>query len=320
MKHLFIINPVSGKKQDPAALSERISGICTERGLDFEIYITRCPMDAAEKVRSYPAGPLRVYACGGDGTLNEVVCGAAGRPDVSVTHYPIGTGNDFIRAFGAGDAALFSDMEGLISGQPLPLDLIDCNGRMSINICSVGIDARVARDVHRIGSALGLRGRAAYNLSLAVNLVRGINSRMTVRVNGDELNGSFALVAACSGRYYGGGFNPAPEAEPDDGRLDFLVVRGMSLFKAADLVGRYSKGRYKEIPQYIRYYSGDCLEVESKSPLCVNIDGECGEASTVRFRIIPAGISFIFPADSDFYRSKKGENAAKAELNRDLSE
>ena len=60
-------------------------------------------MDACRKIEQEAAAgqPLRVYACGGDGTLNECVCGAVGCDNVAVTHYPCGTGNDFVRCFGA---------------------------------------------------------------------------------------------------------------------------------------------------------------------------------------------------------------------------
>lgn len=311
MKHLFIINPCAGRKTNADALRRQIDEVCRRRALDYEIYITKAPMDAADKVRSFGDVPKRVYACGGDGTLNEVVCGAAGLKNTAVTHYPIGTGNDFIRCFGESDALLFRDLDKLISGEALPLDLIKYNDRCGINICSVGIDARVARDVHRLGDRLHLSGRAAYNFSLLHNLIRGINSHLTVRVNGEELTGSFALVCICSGRFYGGGYNPVPEAVPDDGALDILVINGVSLFKAADLIGRYSAGRYREMGGYARYFSADRIELESDRPMCVNIDGETDETRHAVFSLIPGGIDFVFPEHSSFYASRYNKIEAK---------
>ncbi len=311
MKHLFVINPAAGRNTDPAALSEKIRALCLSGGLEHEIYVTRAPMDAAERVRSCGDEETRVYACGGDGTLNEVVCGAAGMKNVSVTHYPTGTGNDFIRCFGQSDAALFSDLERLVHGSALPLDLIRCNDRYGINICSVGIDARVARDVHRIGSRLRVGGRLAYDLSLVGNLLRGINSRLTVRVGGRELSGSFALVCVCSGRFYGGGYNPMPDAEPDDGVLDMLVIKGVSLFRAAGLIGRYASGRYKEMGERAEYFAGDSIELESDSPMCVNIDGEIMETLRASFSVIAGGVDFVFPKGSAFYASRLEKSRAK---------
>ncbi len=149
MRHLFIINPVSGKHQDVNALSAKIRECCTKNMLDFDIYITKAPLAATEMLKKTAASgeQLRAYACGGDGTLNEVVNGAVGYSNVEVTHYPCGTGNDFIRTFGTRDTELFRHLDALVGGKPLPIDLIECNGRYGINICSVGIDARVGGGV-----------------------------------------------------------------------------------------------------------------------------------------------------------------------------
>ena len=56
---------------------------------------------------------MRIYACGGDGTLNEAVAGAAGFGNAAVTHYPMGSGNDFLRMFGP-DACRFYDLRALL--------------------------------------------------------------------------------------------------------------------------------------------------------------------------------------------------------------
>ncbi len=308
MKHLFVINPASGKRQDVSGLARRIREYCLSRKLEFEIYVTRAPLDATETLRKTAAGcaPMRVYACGGDGTLNEVVNGVAGFPGLEVAHYPCGTGNDFIRTFGARDMELFRDLDALARGRALPLDLIDCGGRYGINICSVGIDARVNAGVKRFSGKPLLSARGAYNLSLAVNLIKGINSTLTVRYGGKELTGSFAMVTACNGRYYGGGFNPVPHAEPDDGTLDFLIVKGVGRLKASSMVGAYSKGRYAQLPEQITYYPGEILEISSPSPIAVNIDGEVAQAGSLSFKIAKRAISFVFPAGSEFYASRAG--------------
>ena len=145
MKHLFIINPVAGGKDQRLEIMGAASGALHARGeTDYAFYVTRGPMDAVEKIRAAAAEAagagteLRVYACGGDGTLNECCNGAAGLPHVAVTQYPCGTGNDFIKQFGA-DKALFSQIGRLLDGEVRPLDLIFCNGRYSVNICSVGV-------------------------------------------------------------------------------------------------------------------------------------------------------------------------------------
>ncbi|MBQ5515178.1 MAG: acylglycerol kinase family protein, partial [Oscillospiraceae bacterium] len=104
MRHLFIVNPKAGGYSDD--IQDRIKDAMSGRIAEYEIYITERPMDAAEKVKreALKGGELRIYACGGDGTLSECAHGAAGYSNAAVTHFPTGTGNDFIKSF-EGDAA-----------------------------------------------------------------------------------------------------------------------------------------------------------------------------------------------------------------------
>ena len=80
MRHLFVVNPVAGGKDKTAAVVQAAAGLL-KRG-EYEVYTTTAPMDAAEKIRreAKQGGELRVYACGGDGTLNEAVNGLMDLP------------------------------------------------------------------------------------------------------------------------------------------------------------------------------------------------------------------------------------------------
>ena len=79
MKHLFIVNPVAGGRNQAGEITQKVSEAFQGRSDQWEVYVTRGPMDAAEQIRkqAFSCSRLRVYACGGDGTLNECVCGAA---------------------------------------------------------------------------------------------------------------------------------------------------------------------------------------------------------------------------------------------------
>ncbi len=305
MKHLFIVNPAAGAKDCSERVSAAVAGAFSGRSGSFEIYRTAGPMDAVKKIRfeAENCDELRVYACGGDGTLNECVCGAAGCENVAVTHYPTGTGNDFIKTFGK-DAARFRNIEELISGEVHPLDLIDCNGRYSINICSVGIDARIGTDVHKYSSVPVIGGATGYVTSLAVNLLKGVQKPMRVICDGRIYYGNMTLICACNGRYYGGGFNPVPEAMPDDGLLDFLIVKGVSRFNFLRLVGNYAKGKYASYPDYITHIKTSVMEIDSENEMVINVDGEAMRAKSVRLSVIPGGVNFIAPANTEYFENR----------------
>ena len=297
MRHLFIINPVAGgKASDKGEVKRKIEDLMVSRGESFEIYETVGIMDAAEKVKreAIKGDELRVYACGGDGTLSECAHGAAGFENCAVTHYPCGTGNDFVRMFGP-DADLFRDLEALVEGRTAPVDIIDVNGRKCLNIASIGIDARVGLDVHKYSNIPVIGGAGGYVISLVVNVIKGINRHFKIDVEGEELDGKFALISACNGQYYGGGFNPTRTATPEDGAMDMLIVRAVSRITLARLLKAYSSGQYAKYPEIIKYVSGRHITISDDKEFSVSIDGEALYTKRAVFRLIPGGVNFIYP-------------------------
>lgn len=226
MQHIFIINPHAGKKDQTGRIYEMADRL-RQHGLTCQCLLTQRSGGAEEIARRLVSSgeEVRLYACGGDGTLNEVVNGAAGFDNAAVTCIPIGTGNDFLKNFGP-DAAKFTDAENLWDGEVHPLDLIDCNGRQCLTIACSGIDARVAESVHELGDSPFLSGRGSYLAAVAVNfLFRGIGRHWTVTLDDEVIEDDFALVSMCNGRYYGGGSTPVPEARMDDGVLHTVLVK-----------------------------------------------------------------------------------------------
>lgn len=310
MKHLFIVNPVAGKQKPEDKLRlihEAMNRLPTSmrRHDEFEIYVTSAPMDAVGKIRGEAVSgeDLRVYACGGDGTLNECVNGAAGLANVAVTHFPCGTGNDFIRMFGK-ERSRFFDLVELMTGEVRALDIIKCNDRYAINICSMGIDARVGTDVHKYSSLPLAGGAAGYVVSLIVNYMKGVTQHMTAVVDGLTCGPELNLVCVCNGRYYGGGFNPTNEARPDDGLMDVLIASGVNRAKLLGVIMSYAKGKYRQYPQYITCVRTTHLEVKCRSTEVINIDGEAEHSDSAVFDLIPGGVNFIVPRNLKFFKDK----------------
>ena len=299
MKHLFIINPAAGKKESTANLERQLERL----SVDHEVVYTKEAGDA-QRITQEAAlrnEPIRIYACGGDGTLNEVVNGAAGYDHVAITCVPKGTGNDFLKIFGGNYRELFYDLEELTHGPQTPFDLIDCNGKLGIDVVCAGADARIAADVHRYKNWKFVSGMGAYVLALAENVVlKGLNRPMRVHMGEVDHRGSTALVCVCNGRHYGGGFNPVPEAMPDDGILDMLLIPGISLFSFARLVGKYAKGKYKECPNHILSHHGDGLTVASEEEMVAVVDGEVMWGKTFEIRKSEKKVNFFYPARASY--------------------
>ena len=304
MKHLFIVNPVAGGRDRTDDVTAAAQAVLGPAGLEFEVYRTKAPMDAVEKIRAEAkvCDDLRVFACGGDGTLNECVNGAAKLENVSVTSYPGGTGNDFIKAFGD-DRERFFDLAQLVFGEIRKFDLIETCGRYSINICSVGADARIGTDVHKYSSipVLGA-GPMAYVTSLVVNVIKGLNQPVKVTSKEFCYEGMSAIVTACNGQYYGGGFRPSIDARPDDGKMEMFLVKELKLHQFAALIGKYSKGKADEMPKFIKHIrsSGEVV-IRCEKEDVAQLDGEALRATEFRFHMVPKALNLIVPRGMTFF-------------------
>ena len=295
MKHLFIINPAAGSRNRTDAYSEVIHRLCREQNRDYEVRVSTAPgeckriaWEAAETGDEY-----RIYACGGDGTLNEVVQGAAGHDNVAVTVFSGGSGNDFAKLFDQPEA--FFSLERLLDAQEVTFDLIKCNDDFSLNICSVGLDARIGTDVSHYKRLPLLSGFRAYAASTVVNVVKGVSEHYVVELDGRRVDGKFTMICVCNGRYYGGGFNPVPEADPTDGKLDVLIVNKVSRLQVAGVVGKYKAGRYKELPKLVQHYRTDRVKIICDKPTAINLDGELRVAEVVDMSVAQEKLRFFYP-------------------------
>ena len=298
MKHVFIINPNAGKYDSRQRIYDMADALREKHGLDVQCILTKKQGHATELARRLcdSGEELRFYACGGDGTVNEVANGVIGYDNAAMTVIPVGTGNDFLKNFG-GAAPLFADAENLWDGPQFPMDAIDVNGRIALTIACSGIDARVAADVHKYSESPLLDGKTSYIASLAVNfLFKGIASHWTVTLDDEVIEDDFSLVAVCNGRYYGGGFMPVAEARMDDGVLNTLVVKKVSRVTFARFVGPYSKGGYSKFPEYAHCSTPQVIRIHSEKPDIVTcLDGECMTNSDVTIRLSEKKLNFFGP-------------------------
>ena len=300
MTHLFIINPAAGSRDRTESYREKIRAVCESRGLPYRIQISQAPGDCRRLARAAAetGGEYRIYACGGDGTLNEVADGAAGFPNVAVTVFSGGSGNDFVKLFD--DPKAFFDLERLVDAEEVTFDMIRCNDDLALNICSVGLDARIGTDVARYKRLPLLHGFKAYIASTVVNVFKGIAEHYMVEINGERIDGDQTFVCVCNGRYYGGGFNPVPEADPTDGLLDVLLVDKVNLLMVPGLIGKYKNGRYQELNHLVRHYKTKELKIFCDKEVPVNVDGEALYAKEVEFAIADEKLRFFYPRGLSF--------------------
>ena len=302
MEHIFIINPAAGSRDRTEDYSSVIRKVCGEKGVDYRIEVSAAPGDCTRIAReaAQTGKPVRLYACGGDGTLNEVAAGAAGWDNAAVTVFSGGSGNDFVKLFD--DPKAFFDLERLMDCQEVVFDMIRCNEDLSLNICSVGLDARIGTDVSKYKRLPLLSGFRAYALSTVVNLFKGIAEHYAVEINGEVVDGRQTFVCVCNGRFYGGGFNPVPEADPTDGKLDVLLVKEVKLWQVPGLIGKYKNGQYRKIPHVVRHLQTDKITIRCDRPTPINLDGELRTAQTVTMSLAEEKLRFFYPKGLSWQR------------------
>ena len=233
--------------------------------------------------------------------------GIIGYDNAAMTVIPVGTGNDFLKNFGD-DMEKFRDAENLWDGPQFPMDAIDVNGRVALTIACSGIDARVARDVHKYSESPLLDGKGSYIYSLAVNfLFKGIGTHWTITLDDVTTEGDWSLVSVCNGRYYGGGFMPVAEARMDDGVLNTLVVREVNRRTFLKFVGPYSRGEYAKFPEYAHCSCPKVVHIHSEKPDIVTcLDGESVVNSDVTIKLHDKKLNFFGPEGCSCNRTARG--------------
>ncbi len=300
MKYYFIINSAAGKGDRVEELAENIRTSCTQRDVTYEIYHTSSVGDASIFVKQICADtenlPATFYACGGDGTLGEVVNGAAGVKGASVGVIPIGTGNDFVRNFNSDPA--FFDIEAQIDGSSLAIDLLRCNDRFAINMVNIGFDCEVVKKTVKIKRHPMIPSKMAYVAGVISTLAKKPTLRTNISLDGNEsVERHFLLTTFANGAFCGGGFHSNPYAAFCDGYIDALLINNLSRTKFIALVGSYKKGTHiteknKHILSHSKHKKINLTFPEERS---ISIDGEIENIRELCIEIAEKALSFIVP-------------------------
>ena len=309
MKHIFILNPAAGSSKASKIFLPKIISSAKSMGIQYEIHRTVGVGDAEhfvhsrclkERVADQNKESLRFYACGGDGTLNEVINGAYGFNNVEVTMIPAGTGNDFVRNFD--EPKSFEDIERQINGKPIKLDLIhyknDYTEKYCINMFNIGLDCNVVEEIAKMKKYFS-SGSLAYILGVCKVFIKKENFHLQIEFeDGTKFENNFLLVAIGNGSYCGGGFKSNPYARLDDGKIDVIIINDISRLSFVSLIGKYKKGSHLEVPRIekiITYKKCTSLEITPNQDMKLCIDGEISLAGKTKFTILPKSIRFSLP-------------------------
>ncbi len=303
MKHIFILNPAAGKKNAMAELEAQLKEKFS--GVDYEIYQTKTREDAISYIKTYCLlhdDPVRFYACGGDGTLNEVVNGAAGFSHASVGCYPCGSGNDFVKYYGGKDA--FLDLSAQLEAREEEIDLIRVGDRYAINATHFGFDSCVANVMMKVRRKKIIGGKRAYPTGILVALIKAMKNKCRVTADGELLNpkGTILLCTIANGQYVGGSYRCAPRSVDNDGKLEVCVVKPVSRVTFLGLMNYYKEGTHLSNPKFdkvLRYCRAEHVEVEAPDGFVYSFDGELIENNHFTVEVAHRALRFAVPKGAE---------------------
>lgn len=298
MKTRLIVNPVSGADAAPdylPTMNERLRDAFGE----LDIVMTVAAGDALHLAqRSVEEGYERLLVAGGDGTLNEVLNGAAsvggGLERVTFGVIPLGTGNDFAAALGLPEDVERA-VETMLGGRVVLSDVGVLNDRHFINVSAGGFIAEVSDAVNP--QLKSVAGKFAYIIGGAQVLLEYEPVRARLRATLEdgrafEREAGVQLFAVCNSRLVGGGRPIAPDALINDGALDVCVVEAVPTLEFVRLLGSVQSGGHVE-DERVAYFRAREVDLSFDRPIKVNTDGEVLEAQECRYRVLPRAARFL---------------------------
>jgi YegS/Rv2252/BmrU family lipid kinase len=323
MKHVFVFNPKSFP--DKSRMDSIVDNIGQffrrQERPHFSILVSLFPRDAVGGVRkevknAEEGETVRVYAVGGDGILFDCLNGIMGLPDTELASVPYGSSNDFIRAFGEGKADLFRNITALTSAKTLQTDVMAFGSNYAINTCTIGLESlsvikmsKFARQHHSFLNRLSfLYGPMLFMESLVSQFDQQvINQPYDIVIDSIDFSGKFSTINIANGPCYGGTKSVAPMARPDDGFLNVTLFKSIGSIRTTLVMPSYLKGK---TPSNCKVIRAKKVELHSKSPLQMQMDGEIFFDTDITIEIKPAAVQFV-AADELTYDKKPVKSTKK---------
>ena len=279
MQHIFLLNRFSLKTKTPI-VKKAIEEVCTKRQMDFLIEENSEEVSTEDILAKYHDTKNVIIAIGGDGTINRVLNGIAGTPNV-LGYIPYGTGNDFYRT-----------NKELLTEEINRIDLVRINEKYFINIACFGIDADIANNSDIVHSNW-IPKKQRYNISLLYHFLKYKAKKMQVDINNDSTKGEFTTIAVCNARYYGGGYKISPHSSLTDGLLEVYLVTKTSKPNMAKVILSMKDGSHEK-SKIVNKIQTAKLTITSDKPISANIDGEELTSDNFNIEIIPEGIEIYY--------------------------
>lgn len=319
----FIYNPESGNRtiqRNVGVLADQLARLFP--GAELRIRPTAGPADAtrfaANAAKQSGKGGLVVIA-GGDGSISEAANGVIGT-ETSLMVLPTGTGNDLARTLYRDQSKSPRDiLDAFLAADDVvrvePMDALHVTGRnardmdgivhekldqYSVNVVSVGLDSKVAITADKVHR----RVPWLLGMSYPIGVVRSIFGERAARLRQTwvddrgkhSVERDYTLCSIGNASYYGGGFQAHPEARLNDGKMNIVTSRPVSIPQIAKLIGKFRRGERLDSSVAI-YEMASWARIEGISgDLILTLDGEGFAARAIEVEAVPGALSVVLPA------------------------
>lgn len=304
MKYFVIVNPTSGRGLGGRSI-QQIESFLKENGVDFTLVQTEGVWHAAELAEGAARDGYNVIVCAsGDGTVNEAINGImrakkAGYNSTAFTVLGIGTGNDF--AGGTGIPTNLNDgLKTLLANKRKKIDLGYVkggdypDGRYFGNGIGVGFDAAVGNEAIKVRWT---RGLMAYLIGVIKTVFLYYNPAQVEIVLDDKdvIKQTSLMISVMNGRRMGGGFQMAPQSQPDDGYFDLCIAETATKGRILQMIPHFIKGTQESLPE-IQMKRAKKVSIKSLDvTFPAHADGEfiCLDGSHLTLELLPQELEII---------------------------
>ncbi len=304
---LLIYNPTSGRRRGRRfAEIEQAVRIMKEGSVTVELAPTYAPNSATQIARqAVEQGRGMVIACGGDGTINEVVNGLA-RSQTPMALLPAGTANILAKELRipwdiphAARMIPNAVVRRIALGIVVPLDgnvsdAMPREGRYFLSVAGAGPDGAIVNGVHA-----GLKkhtGQLAYWAEGFRQLMSYSFAPMRIQSHGEERRATIVVVGRT--KHYGGPFKLTTGADLFEDSFEFLTFSKSSRFAYASCLPALWTGKLRTRDGIDTWKSDQSIcEPAGNHPVYAQVDGEPIGRLPVSFRIVPDALSLLTPAE-----------------------
>jgi YegS/Rv2252/BmrU family lipid kinase len=288
-RHLLLVNPSAGGGKARDLLAELEAGM-RERGLEYRLVLTEgIEHGCSEALAGVEAGETPVVMSG-DGLVGQVG-GALANKEAAMGILPGGRGNDLARVLGI-PKELPGALDVLAGGHEREIDVGVANGKRFLGLVSCGFDS----DANRIANETKwIKGNLVYLYAAIKALVQWKAATFTIDIGGDRKEVTGYTVAAANNKAYGGGMYAAPDAELDDGLLDFGACGNVSKLTFLRGFGRIFKGEHRELLEVQEWRAAEGV-IDADRPFECYADGDPIATLPVTVSVLPRALRVIVPA------------------------